>query len=187
MLLAKVPRIHSPIGVAFGALRLLVCLGLVLLAAALALAVAPRLLGYHMIAVNGGSMGESIPTGSFVAARWAHAEDVRVGDVVAISEETASRPKLHRVTWVQHDEGRVLVQTKGDANATPDAETYVLSDRVLTPSWTIPYVGYVTSVATTKLGWALLVGLPATFVCVLLLKAIWSGDKKRNATAASEG
>ncbi|HEU4760125.1 MAG TPA: signal peptidase I [Dehalococcoidia bacterium] len=157
-----------------------------LLAALLALAVAlgaaalPRLLGYRALVVSGGSMGEALPNGSLAVARWLPAEEVRVGDVILVQTSDAAgpaRPKLHRVVSLQPDGSRLLVRTRGDANHASDPGSYVLPHRVLTPAYTLPYLGYLAGFAGTPLGWALLVLLPGAIVCALTLRDIWAPER----------
>ena len=157
-------------------------IALVALAALLALAVAPRLFGYGTLVVHGGSMGEAIPTGSLVFARWLPAENVRIGDVILFQEQTETgraRPKLHRVVSLEKSDGQVIVQTKGDANDSPDPLPYVLSDRVLMPVYHLRYLGYLVGYVATPLGWAVLIALPGAVLCLATLRGIWAPDKPR--------
>ena len=157
-------------------------IALVALAAVLALAVAPRLFGYGTLVVHGGSMGETIPTGSLVFTRWLPAENVRIGDVILFQEQTETgraRPKLHRVVSLEKSDGQVIVRTKGDANDSPDPLPYVLSDRVLTPVYHLPYLGYLVGYVATPLGWAVLIALPGSVLCLAALRGIWVPDKAR--------
>lgn len=143
-------------------------------------AVVPHFFGYGTLVVHGGSMGDSIPNGSLVVGRWMAAEDVRVGDVILITErsEEPGAAKIHRVVSLESDAGQVLVRTKGDANEAEDPELYVLPDRVLTPVHTLPYLGHVVGFAKTFVGWAILVALPGTVMCILTLRGIWAdGDR----------
>jgi signal peptidase I len=164
----------------------IVVLALLALAVVLGAAVLSRLFGYRTLVVQGGSMGHSIPTGSLVYARWIGAEDVELGDVILVQEESASgpaHPKLHRVVSLEGDGDQILVQTKGDTNETVDPKVYILPDRVLTPAYTLPYLGYLVGFVVTPLGWALLVALPATVVCLLTLRGIWAPAPEASAEA----
>ncbi len=157
-------------------------LALLGLTAALAVAVVPRLFGYGTLVVHGGSMAETIPSGSLVLTRWLPAENVSIGDVVLMQEQTETgqaRPKLHRVVSVERSDGQVIVQTKGDANDSPDPLPYILSDRVLTPAYHLPYLGYLVGFVATPLGWAILIALPGTVLCLATLRGIWVPDKPR--------
>ncbi len=147
----------------------------------------PRLFGYSTLVVHGGSMGDAIPNGSLVIARWIAADQVRVGDVILVRERNGgdpAAPKIHRVTSVQPDGDRIVVRTKGDANQTEDPEPYVLADRVLTPARDLPYLGYLAGFVTTRLGWLLFSALPVAFLCLFALKAIWYRGERPHAAGA---
>lgn len=153
---------------------------LVVLAAALATAVAPRLFGYGTLVVSGGSMEEAIPNGSLVIARGIAAEEVALGDVIVIQEEGENgptRPRIHRVVSLDEENGNILAQTKGDTNPTADPKLYILPDRVLTPAYTLPYLGYLVALAVTPLGWVFLVALPAAILGFLALRSIWTDEE----------
>lgn len=74
----------------------------------------------------------------------------------------------HRVLSI---DGDTLV-TKGDAVEDPDPWSVALSDIKGTYLFKIPYVGYVTNFARTKLGWFLVVILPAAVLVTWLVKDI---------------
>jgi len=180
----KVSRASLPLVAAWALLRRLLygafVAALVVLAAVLAAAVVPRLFGYGTLVVQGASMGDTIPIGSLAIARWTAAEDVELGDVILIQEERddgEASPKLHRVVSLDEEGGRVLAQTKGDANQTIDPKLYILPDRVATPALTVPYLGYVAGFAMTPLGWVFLVALPAAVLGLLALRSIWADEE----------
>lgn len=148
----------------------------------------PRLFGYHAPAVQGGSMNGTIPNGSLVIARWQAADDVKPGDVILIQGETDDGPilpKFHRVVSLEEEGGQILATTKGDANRTPDPDIDILPDRVLTPAYSLPYLGHLVTFAMTRLGWALLVALPSIALCASTLRGIWTGKKKPAAKSAT--
>jgi signal peptidase len=183
VLSSKILRAELPLAKVWGLLRWLLysafVVALVALAAALAAAVVPRAFGYGTLVVHGASMGDTAPMGSLVIARWTAAQDVALGDVIVVQEETADgpgHPMIHRVVALDEENGQVLVRTKGDVNRTADPNLYILPDRVMVPAHTLPYLGYVASFAMTPLGWVLLVILPALVLALLALRSIWAGD-----------
>ena len=161
-------------------------LGLLAISAALAVAVVPRFLGYGTVAINGSSMGASIPASSLIIASWVPDEQVRVGQVIVVAEPGRAAV-AHRVVSLQEDGGKFLVRTKGDANATPDPQLYVLPQRVLTPAHIIPNLGYLVLYVKTPLGLTFLVTLPATLLCLYLLRRIWSGGPPATEAALRGG
>lgn len=156
---------------------------LVVIVLCLALLALPRLLGYGTLVVRSGSMAETAPVGSLVVARPLNTRDVRVGDVILVRREgaTASAPVLHRVVTLTHRSGEVVVTTKGDSNATPDPTPYLLRGRTMTPVLAVPYLGRVFAAVHTRLGWMLLIGLPATVLLWVQLRTIWSPSRRRHA------
>jgi len=154
-------------------------IALLALTAALAAIVVPRALGYGALLVTGGSMGTAAPNGSVVIGRWVTAAEVKVGQVILAKEpleDGTAAPKLHRIVSLEQDGDQVLVRTKGDANESEDPKLYVLPDRVLTPVYKIPYLGFFLGIIVTPIGWAVVVGIPAVILCVSTLRSIWSHE-----------
>jgi signal peptidase I len=93
--------------------------------------------GYRAYAIRTGSMTPSYPTGALVLDRPATGRLPAVGDVVTF--RTGAGLVTHRVHSVRDD----AVETKGDANRTPDAAmvpvTAVTGDVV----WGARHLGYV--------------------------------------------
>jgi signal peptidase I len=191
VLSSKLWRADFALAAAWALLRRLLyaasLVALVVLAGALSVAALPRLLGYGTLVVNGGSMSEAYPNGSLVIARWTAAEDVELGQVIVVQEETddgPARPKIHRVVSLDEEGGHILAQTKGDANRTPDPKLYILPERVLTPVRSLPHLGFIAGFAATPLGWLVLVFLPASALCLATLRQIWKDDDQRRSRRA---
>jgi signal peptidase len=124
-------------------------------------------------------MGPAAPVGSAVIGRRIDAEDVRVGDVILLHRDAGGRrglPVLHRVVWLEHRDGQVVVQTKGDANPTPDSTRSVLRGQTVTPVYVVPYVGYLIGYAQRPLGWTLLVLIPTAALGGRWLRALWASS-----------
>jgi signal peptidase I len=163
-----------------------VALGVLL--GALSLVAVPRLLGYGTLIVQGGSMGESIPIGSLVFTQSLPAENVQLGDVILVREQTQSGgavPKLHRVISLERRDGQVVVWTKGDANDTPDPLPYVLPGEVLTPAYHLQYLGYFVGFIATPIGWLILVVFPGMVLCITTLRGIWASGPGRRDSAGT--
>ncbi len=163
-------------------LRTVLILFLLALTLALGAVVVPRAFGYAVLIVHGGSMGDAIPNGALVVARNIDDSSVRVGDVIMVRSDAGvqTRPKLHRVTSVQADGDRFLVETKGDANGSPDPTLYILPPSVATPAYHIPYLGHLAAFVATPLGWLSVVLLPSITVAFLMLRSIWFPDAPRS-------
>jgi len=138
----------------------------------LAAAVLPTAAGFTPLLVTSGSMGRAAPVGSVVLGRGVDAAQVRVGDVVLLPRPDT--PVLHRVIETQRDQGKVVVRTKGDANADPDSQPTVLPLRVVRAVWTVHHVGHALWVVKTPLGWVLFVLAPAAALTALFLLRVWT-------------
>ena len=123
--------------------------GLCLLAA-----VAAVVFGVKPLLFTSGSMGPTIPAGSVAFARAVPADQLEVGDIVSVLTKEGARV-THRVVTVNGSGERRILVLKGDANKTPDAETYPVTsaDRVM---WSVPYVGYAIAFLRSPLGLFLL-------------------------------
>lgn len=141
-------------------------------AALMAVAVLPSVFGYPTLAVQGGSMGSSLPRGSVAIARWVPAEEVQLGYVIVVDGARAN-PKVHRVVSLDDKDGKIVARTKGDANTAADPGELVLDGRVAVQTYAIPFLGYGADFARTPLGWTLLVLLPAFVLALLTLRDIW--------------
>lgn len=88
-----------------------------------------------------GSMGPAIETGAFGLAREVPARSLRVGDVVSVPNARGVRV-THRVEAVEPGDLHVTLTLRGDANAGPDAEPYVVdhADRLF---YSVNHLGYV--------------------------------------------
>jgi signal peptidase I len=156
--------------------RAVVILLLSVMVPALGAIVAGRALGYGALVVRAGSMGHAYPLGSLTFTRPADAADVEVGDVVLarMSRDSGDMALLHRIVSTDESQGRVVVRTRGDANRSRDPGRYVLPDRVPVATTRIPYLGYLVTLISTPLGWALFVVLPAAALTAGTLVRIWS-------------
>lgn len=120
----------------------------------LLVALAGAMFGVKPLVFKSGSMGPSIPAGALALSRPVDASDIRVGDVV--STMTAERVRVtHRVVAVSGTgRGRELT-LRGDANPTPDQQSYRVTrvDRVF---WSVPWLGRVVAFLGTPIGLILL-------------------------------
>ena len=110
-------------------------LSIVLTSSALLLDVKP-------LVFRSGSMSPAIDAGALAVAREVPARSVEVGDVVSVIGADGVRVTHRVVSTGVTDDGATSLTLKGDANATPDAQAYVVRsvDRVL---WDVPVAGRV--------------------------------------------
>jgi signal peptidase len=135
----------------------------------------PPLLGYQRYVVVGGSMEPSIHRGSVIFDEIVPVEDLRPGDVITYVPPGRDTPSTHRIVSRELDaQGSWRFRTKGDANAGPDAQPFVLERPVQARvKVAIPYVGYLwMALASQQLRYALLVA-PAILIALWMLASVW--------------
>ncbi|MDQ6755033.1 MAG: signal peptidase I [Actinomycetota bacterium] len=150
-----------------------------LIAAALAfvaLAIAPRIMGYQTLTMLTGSMSPLINPGDVVITAPTAAESIKVGDIITYHIPVEDhRVETHRVVDVARGpNGAITVQTKGDANNGKDPWVATLDRNVVDKQVaTIPYAGSVIRALRQPFVMAaLMYGAPAILV-VGLLVSIW--------------
>lgn len=163
-------------------------------AAFLALAVGPRILGYQTVTMLTGSMSPLINPGDVVVTMPAPVSEIRVGDIITYHIPVEDqRVETHRVTEVtSNPDGTTAVRTKGDANNGVDPWTATISgstvDRHVA---TIPHLGAVIrAVRQPVILNILMYGAPAVLV-LGMLAGIWSkkpegADKRHVGRAEGE-
>ncbi len=121
-------------------------LGLLAVTAGLAVA----FFGFSFLVFRSGSMEPEISTGGLALSRTVAADDIRTGDVVSVVASTGERI-THRVVSTTVRDGRASLVLKGDANATPDSEVYVVAsaERVVLD---VPFAGYAAAHVLTPPG-----------------------------------
>jgi signal peptidase len=136
-------------------------------------------LSLKVFAVNSGSMAPAVPLGSLVIIKKADAYDFN--DVITFKGKGKSKQAVtHRVVGVVEDRANreVGYRTKGDANSDPDPEL-INSGRVLGKvALKIPFLGYLVSFTKTKLGFFLLIIIPAGVIVFTELLNIINELKK---------
>lgn len=156
----------------FNALGIVVLLALVL---PFVVAAAPQLVGANQsYTVITGSMQPAIGPGDVILVRDVPAETISEGDIITYEFDGRSggvERLTHRVVEVVEREDGRYFRTKGDANEDPDQRLVPADAVVGRVMVTIPYAGYVTTFANTKLGITTLVIVPAA---LLVLSELWT-------------
>ncbi|MBA7588482.1 hypothetical protein ES708_30540 [subsurface metagenome] len=125
--------------------------------------------GYDMRLVRSESMKPAINMGDMVITGPLGGPlngEVEAGTI--ITYERGAELVTHRVLSV---EGETLV-TKGDAVEDADPWAVTLSDVSGVYLFKIPYIGYLADFIRTKLGWFLVIILPATALVAFLIRDI---------------
>jgi signal peptidase len=140
------------------------------------LAVGPHLFGYRTMTMLTGSMAPKINPGDVTIATPLPVDDIAVGMVVSYHIPVDDHHVVsHRVVAVERDaNGRVTIQTKGDANNAVDPWKATLQgDTVYQVRAVIPDLGRVIeALRTPVVTKALVYGAP-TLLAAWLLLAIW--------------
>jgi signal peptidase I len=113
-------------------------------------AIAMSVFGITPLVFSSGSMAPEIATGDLAFARSVPADDLRRGDVVSVAGESGVRV-THRIVAVERADDRTSLTLKGDGNASPDTDTYTVTetDRVFTH---VPKAGYAVSAVASPTG-----------------------------------
>jgi hypothetical protein len=130
------------------------------------------------VAVTRGSVDASIPSGSVIFGRWVRPGGVRRGQQVIFEERDGARalpPQLRRVVDVESVNGHVIARTR---DADERENRYVLSNPVVEPVFTLPYIGYVLAMLLTPIGWFLGFALPAGVLAFICLWHVWRPDEE---------
>ncbi len=136
--------------------------------------VVPALLGYERYVITGGSMEPNIPRGSIAYAEEVPVEALRERDVITYVPPGHTRPVTHRIREIQHEDGRRVLQTKGDANRTPDVRLFSLARPTQARyAFHVPYVGWGFMALAVPLMRMLVLGVPALLVALVVLRSLW--------------
>ena len=143
--------------------------------AVLALAlIVPSFFGYGSLTVLSGSMMPTLHVGDVVVEHRVSPLSVRVGDIVTFRvPEHQSRLYTHRVVSIEADGADVSFVTKGDANTGVERWTVPASGTIGRVELRIPYLGYVTNRAGSRIGRFALLVVPALLLALVELRRIW--------------
>ncbi|MFC2070847.1 signal peptidase I [Chloroflexota bacterium] len=150
-----------------------IMLGLVLVPTLLIwIAVCTGFFGYQAVNARGTSMEPTLRDGDALWVEQLDIADVKVGDIVTLGRGEESI--AHRVTMIEPlSSDTYFVLTKGDAN--PFTEAWKVSDdeTVAVMVARVPFGGYMLGFIASIFGKALLIGVVATMV-VILLRRKWN-------------
>ncbi len=146
----------------------------VVIFAAMAFLLAPRfglISPFEIKIVRSGSMSPAIPTGSVVLIQ--PQSSYNVGDVITFGNDSpTSIPTSHRIVSERSEGTMWYYTTKGDANNAPDHGETTSNKVIGRVTFSLPYVGYILAFSKTRLGFSLLVLIPAALIIVYELIGI---------------
>lgn len=134
----------------------------------------PVLFGCRSLVVMSGSMQPAISTGSVVIVKQVAASGIAVGDVVSFrNPEDTSEILTHRVRAVETRDGRLQVETRGDANTGGEKWSIDPAGTVGRVVFKVPYLGYLLAPLQGRLARLALVVAPALLLGAHLVFTIW--------------
>ena len=155
---------------------------LLIIALLLILTVLPGFGGYKVLIVQSGSMEPAIKTGSLIIIK--SADDYQVNDIITFNQfpDRNDASTTHRIISIDKDNDQLKYQTKGDANNSPDAAPINKNQIWGKTIAALPYLGYGVAAARTKLGFMIIILVPAGMIIFDEIKKIWRElQKKRQA------
>ncbi|MFC1750802.1 signal peptidase I [Pseudomonadota bacterium] len=126
---------------------------------------------YRPFVVLSGSMQPAIETGSVVFV-LPKPFGYSVGDVITFSRGR-DQVTTHRIVGLEQLDKNLVYKTQGDANSAPDSFTVAQDQVIGSVAFTVPYIGYLGSIAQKPQGFILLVIIPATIVVYEELKNLF--------------
>jgi signal peptidase I len=138
----------------------LLALILTVLASLVVARVVPAITGGPTFVVGGGSMEPTIPIGAVVVDVPVKPADVAVGDIVSLKVGTQHAVFTHRIIrTVVRDDGTLWIETRGDANPSPDPSIIPATDVIGRATTWIPYLGYPVQLLSSMSGVAFLLSI----------------------------
>lgn len=135
--------------------------------------VIPAVSGGTTFVVRGGSMEPVIPLGSALIVTPVVAAGLRSGDVVSVQVGSDTAVFTHRIARVIPRADGIWLQTKGDANATPDPSLIPATAVIGRATIWIPMVGDLIAELASTLGMALIVSSALSLLaCDWFLEAL---------------
>ncbi|MGO4235794.1 signal peptidase I [Pseudarthrobacter sp. YAF2] len=158
-------------------------------AAFLAMAIGPRILGYQTSTMLTGSMAPLINPGDVVVTQPVPVSDIKVGDVITYAIPVEDhRIETHRVTEITtNPDGTTAVQTKGDANNGLDPWVATIQGSMVDRHVvTIPFIGKAIRALRQPIVMNILMyGAPGVLV-IGLLANIWRKSPEDTPAAGSD-
>ena len=124
---------------------------------------------YNMYFVRSESMKPAINMGDMVVTGPVNGllgGEVRPG--VIVTYQRGNETVTHRVLSLDND----TLVTKGDAAEDPDPRPITMSDIRGTLLFKVPYAGYLSVFMRTRLGWFLVIIIPAVLLVAFIIKDI---------------
>ena len=152
-------------------------------------AAVPGLRGTTPMVVLSGSMEPALHVGGLVFVRPVDTSTLKPGDVITFSTPRegaagtgAAAITTHRVIAVHQGPSGATFQTKGDANNVADPWTVPAQSVRGVQVFSLPWLGYLSVFVRTRVGFALLVIVPALLLVIFEVLDITREMRKRRMT-----
>lgn len=132
------------------------------------------LTGVRPLVFLSGSMAPAIETGDVGFATTRPADQINVGDIVSVVSDSGVRV-THRVVSAETSEGQTVLRLQGDANDSPDAATYTLTEADVVVGH-VPALGRVLLYAAS--GWGLASGAALLAAAIVVYFAVPPAPKR---------
>lgn len=140
----------------------------------------PSLFGFNVLTVLSGSMEPLLERGDLVIIKPVNFDKLEKSEIVTY-RNNANTLVTHRIVEILREDGKVLLQTKGDANNIVDEELVTSEQLVGSMKFSIPKAGLLLSFIKTPMGLMILVAVPFIYIILGLLSRIIGSQKKGQA------
>ncbi|MGV8847366.1 signal peptidase I [Tessaracoccus sp.] len=118
----------------------------------------------QLLIVSSGSMTPTFTAGDVVIVKHADPAKLRTGDVVTFVATGTTKTTTHRIHALKPQPSGLFLQTKGDANTTPDPNFTPAANVTGLTTGTIPHLGWWLAAFQSKLGKILILGGPLLLI-----------------------
>lgn len=135
-------------------------------------------LNYMPAVVRSGSMVPSIQLGDMVISKVVGPNDIKIGDVISYRTDNGI-PIIHRVVGLIEKDGKILFETKGDANDAKDSMPVPQEKVIGRFVYKVSRVGYVVQFIKTRAGFFLVIIVPIMLVSAIEFRAFYIEYKNK--------
>jgi len=129
----------------------------------------------RLFAVQSRSMSPSLPAGSLIFVQAT--PNYEPGEIISFKVD--SSVITHRIQEIHLNGDQAVYLTKGDANKNLDTQSVTQDQIIGKMMFSLPYFGYLISLAKTKLGLLVIIGLPTFLILYYPIKNLNKKLKKR--------
>lgn len=130
---------------------------------------------FQTFVIQSGSMEPSIMTGDIILIK--KQDRYQLKDVVTFNDQS-DRVVTHRIIEIKNNQDREEFVTQGDANQSPDIHPIDASQVKGKVAMVVPKLGFAVAFAQSRVGIAVLIGVPVVLVIYDELKKILAEMKK---------